>query len=178
MNVFTVQIHYLSLGCVQFIVLIKMNVLNERVLLNLFMHNTAPRKSYKALLFFTITVSLNSAVAFLLFSLRFVYLLQTNYIYIPNTAISGFWSAIFVYAVFCSCLRELLRNRLLWGQFEGILAESYISLEQSLITHCHVRYPAEIAFYHDSNTPNVCQPCHTGQLPEHLLHVIQVIQVM
>ena len=31
MNVFTVQIHYLSLSCVQFIILIKMNVFNERV---------------------------------------------------------------------------------------------------------------------------------------------------
>ena len=41
MNVFTVQIHYLSLSCVHFIVLIKMNVFNERVLLNAFMHNTA-----------------------------------------------------------------------------------------------------------------------------------------
>ena len=40
MNVFTVQIHYLSLSCVQLIVLIKINVFNERVLLNSFMHNT------------------------------------------------------------------------------------------------------------------------------------------
>src|SRR4029434_9827275 len=39
MNVFTVQIHYLSLKCVQCLVLIKMNVFNERILLNSFVRD-------------------------------------------------------------------------------------------------------------------------------------------